>query len=114
MPFINTVTTKEISKEKKSELTKRYGEVISTLPGKSEGWLMLKFEGGAEMAFRGDAESDCAMIEVELYGGADASAMNALTGKISEILNTALSIPKDRIYVKYFSTPAWGYDGENF
>lgn len=114
MPFINTITTKEITKEKKSRLTGALGDAISLIPGKSERWLMLKFEGGAEMAFQGDSETDAAMVEVELYGGAPEDAMNTLTGRITEILNTELGIPTDRIYVKYFSTPAWGYCGENF
>ena len=114
MPFINTITTKEITKEKKALLTQRLGDAITVLPGKTESWLMLKFEGGAEMAFKGDSESDCAMVEVELYGGADDESMNALTGKISLILEDVLGIAPERVYVKYFATGAWGYSGENF
>ena len=66
MPFINTITTKEITKEKKAKLTSELGKAISIIPGKSENWLMLKFEGGADMAFRGDGDNDSAMVEVEL------------------------------------------------
>ena len=114
MPFINTITTKEITDEKKSKLTSELGKAISIIPGKSENWLMLKFEGGAAMAFRGDSYSDCAMVEVELYGRASSESMDALTGKITEILNRELGIAPDRIYVKYFSTEAWGFSGGNF
>lgn len=113
MPFINTITTKEISKEKKNELTRLLGEAIALIHGKSERWLMLKFEGGADMAFSGDSERDCAMVEVELFGEADKNATGALTKRITEILRDELDIPTERIYVKYFGTRAWGYDGEN-
>ena len=114
MPFINTITTKEISSEKKAVLTSQLGKAIELIPGKSEKWLMLKFEGGAAMAFRGDCTNDCAMVEVELYGSASTESMNSLTGRITEVLHDELGIESDRVYVKYFSTPAWGYDGENF
>ena len=113
MPYINTVSTKEINKEKKNALTRAYGEAIELLPGKSEKWLMLKFEGNADMAFAGDTEGDFAMVEVELLGNSSAEAMGKLTGRISEILDEVLGIPSDKVYVKYFSTPTWGWSGEN-
>ena len=36
MPYINTVTTKEITEEKKAALTRALGEAITLIPGKSE------------------------------------------------------------------------------
>ena len=114
MPYINTVTTKEISKEAKAELTRELGDAIKLIPGKSEEWLMLRFEGGTEMAFRGDADADCAMVEVSLLGTAAPDALSALTSRITELLGAKLSIPHDKIYIKYFETDKWGWNGFNF
>ncbi len=113
MPYINTVTTTKISDEAKERLTKEYGKAIKLIKGKSEEWLMLRFEDGAKMAFRGNAKADSAMVEVELYGEADKADLNKLTGKICELLQRELGLDSTRIYVKYFSTGNWGYDGEN-
>ncbi len=113
MPYISTVTTKKISEEKKKELTSKLGEAISLIPGKSEEWLMLKFEGAAAMAFRGDVSAEAAMVEVSLFGTAGSDALEALTAKITEILNSSLGIPKDGVYIKYFETDTWGFNGFN-
>ena len=43
MPFINTNTNIEISKEQEITLKEKLGKAIEIL-GKSEGWLMLSFE----------------------------------------------------------------------
>ena len=114
MPYINTITTKPITKEIKKDLTKLLGEAIEILPGKTEKWLMLRFEGDAEMAFRGDFESDTAMVEVALLGKSEGAYLEKLTARLCEIIEEKLSIPSDRIYVKYFETDKWGYDGGNF
>ena len=114
MPYINTITTKKITEETKKGLTRLLGEAIEIFPGKSERWLMLRFEGEAQMAFRGDFESDTAMIEVALLGKADAEALGKFTARVCEIVTEMLGVPSDRIYVKYFETDKWGYDGANF
>lgn len=112
MPYIKTTTTVSISEGKKEELTRAFGRAIELIPGKSEHWLMLKFEGDARMAYRGSAE-DCAMVEVDLYGAADGAALDRLTGEISEILARELGLDPDRIYLRYLSVGNWGWNGAN-
>ena len=114
MPYINTVTTKEITEEKKAALTRALGEAITLIPGKSESWLMLNFEGSAKMAFRGDGVTDCAMLEVEIFGKASADALCRLTQRLCSVTSEILAVPSDRIYVKYRECDKWGYDGSNF
>ena len=74
MPFISTKTTKTLTKEMETRLKEAYGKAIELLPGKTEKWLMLSFDGGAHMAFHGDSESDMAFITVSLVGKAPCSA----------------------------------------
>ena len=114
MPFINTITTKEITEEKKAELTKALGEAIALIPGKSESWLMLNFIDSAKIAFRGDGVTDCAMLEVEILGKASAKDYEALTGELCRLTSNILGVPSDRIYVKYSEYDKWGFDGSNF
>lgn len=112
MPFIDTKTNVKITKEQETALKTGFGKAISLI-GKSEAWLMLNFESGCSMYFKGD-DSPCAIAEVKLYGSASQSAYNALTAKLTELLSSTLSISPSRIYVKYDEIEYWGMGGHNF
>lgn len=114
MPYINTITTADITEDKKAKLTAAFGKAISLIPGKSENWLMLNFNGSAKMAFRGDAQKDCAMIEVEIFGTAKDEDFEALTAELCTLTGEILGVPADRIYVKYRECEKWGWRGSNF
>ncbi len=112
MPFINLKTNIKITEDREDILRKELGEAITVIPGKSEAWLMLGFQDEMKMAFRGDA-SPLAMIEVDIYGKADPTYYDILTRRLCDITSATLSIPGERIYVKYSEVDHWGYDGEN-
>ena len=114
MPFINSKVTVKVSEEKREVIKKKLGEAISLIPGKSESWLMVGFEDSYDLYFQGNKDGESAFVEVSIYGSTSASAMNALTGAICELFETELSIPKNRIYVKYQEIPNWGWNGNNF
>ena len=114
MPFINTKASVAIPSEKREIIKKRFGEAISLIPGKSENWLMLGFEEYVHMYFAGDNSKPTAFVEVKIFGEADEADLNRLTAAVTTILNDELSIPKDRIYVKYELCSHWGWNGENF
>lgn len=113
MPFINVKTNAQVSKDKETAIKSALGSAITAIPGKSESWLMVGIEPEHILYFKGDA-SPAAMVEVSVYGQANSAAFNSLTGKICEILNEQLSIDPSRIYVKYFATADWGWNGSNF
>lgn len=114
MPYIDTKTSAIITKDQKDRLIKEFGAAIELIPGKSEEWLMLNFDGGCRMAFRGISDVPCAMIDVQIFGKTTDQAYDALTERICTIINDTLQIPSDRIYVKYTEKDRWGYNGFNF
>ena len=114
MPMIITKTNASISVEQEIILTKAFGEAIALLPGKTEEWLMLSFEDGARMAFRGSCDRELCYIEVNLLGAASREAYDKLTARLCELIHETLGIPTDGIYVKYEEAKTWGYDGFNF
>ena len=114
MPFINTKTSVKITDEKRTEIKSLLGQAIRLIPGKSESWLMLGFEDNIKMYFKGDDSAPTAFIEVKIFGSASASDYDKLTAKITEIFNSTLAIPSDRIYVKYEEVEHWGWNGSNF
>ena len=113
MPYIELKTNIKITDDREEILRKEMGQAITVIPGKTEAWLMLGFKDEMKMAFRGDT-SPLAMIEVDLYGKADPTYYNILTRRVCDITSATLSIPGERIYVKYREVEHWGYDGENF
>lgn len=112
MPLITAKASTEISKEKELSLKAQFGSAIELI-GKSESWLMVDFKENCHLYFKGD-DAPCAMVEVELFGKATDSGYDALTERLTEIVEAVLGIPKDRIYVKYSEIGHWGYSGFNF
>ena len=113
MPFISTKTNVPVSEKQTVSLKTRLGKAIELLPGKSESWLMLSFEGSIPMYFQGKADP-AAMVEVNCYGRIDAAAADRMTAAVTDIVSDELSIPAGRIYVKYEETGLWGWNGSNF
>ena len=72
MPFINVMTNSEI--KDKDALKAELGNDITAIPGKSEAWLMVKFEDKADMYFKGSNEP-CAMFEIAVFGSANKMLM---------------------------------------
>ncbi len=113
MPYINVKTNQQIADDTAESVKAQLGQAITAIPGKSEGWLMVGIEDGAKLWFKGD-DAPAAMVTVSLYGGASSGNLSNLTGRITDILNSDLNIPADRIYVAYFPTDDWGWNGSNF
>lgn len=109
MPHINIKTNKEIIKEKELLIKEKLGEAISII-GKSESWLMIEFNSNCNMYFKG-SDDDCAYIEVKLFGS---STYNEFTNVLTDLISNELNILPSNIYVSYFETNNWGYNGSNF
>ena len=113
MPFINTRTSAEISKEQEKQLKEKMGSAIRLI-GKSESWLMLNFEDNCRLYFKGDNSENMAIVEVALFGKASSSQYDALTEAITNDISAVLNIAPSNIYVKYEEVDHWGYNGFNF
>lgn len=112
MPLITTKVSTDITKEKEIALKSQFGSAIGLI-GKSESWLMVEFRDNCRLYFKGD-DAPSAMIEVDLFGKASDSGYDALTERLTDIVETELGIPKGRIYVRYSEIDHWGYSGFNF
>ncbi len=113
MPYINVKTNAAVPAQKAETIKSALGQAITAIPGKSENWLMVGIEAGQMLWFQG-SDAPAAIVEVTIYGSAAASAYDAMTGKVTSILNDALGIAPNRIYVKYAETEHWGWNGSNF
>ncbi len=113
MPYINTVTNVAIPKEVEKELAAEFGKNIGLIKGKTENWLMLNFTENSNMYFAG-SDAPTAMVEIQIFGKASDAEYDDLTKATCKLINEKLSIPENRIYVKYEEFNRWGWNNMNF
>ena len=113
MPFINTQTTAALSSSKKDTLTAEIYNITSECLGKGENWIMVGYEDNASLTFQGST-TDIAYIEVKSFGAPSPAGADRMTAKLSSLFERELSISPDRIYVSYYHTDKWGWNGSNF
>ena len=114
MPFIGSKVTVKVSNEKEEIIKKRLGEAIKLIPGKSETFLMVGFQNEYSLYFGGEKLEKGAFIEVKIFGKTSKEAYANLTSAICNIYEEELTIPPNKIYVKYEEVENWGWNGSNF
>lgn len=116
MPVIYTHASTAISTEQSERLKAIFGQAISLLPGKSENWLMCLFDANVTGFFAGDGSQPVAFIEVNAFGRNEVpqEAWEKLTETLMPAVGQELGIEQNRIYIRYLSSPDWGWNGSNF
>ncbi|MDE6722689.1 MAG: hypothetical protein K2J55_00655 [Eubacterium sp.] len=112
MPFINTNTKVEISKEKEIALKTKLGKAIEIL-NKNESWLMISFDDKCSMYFKGE-ETPMAFVDISVFGQPNDAQCEEMTKEVCKIFEEELSIPADKLYVKYNGSTQWGWNNMNF
>ena len=113
MPMIKVETTVSLSEEKRDILKAELGKAISIM-GKPESYLMINLVDNQDLYFGGNKLDKGAYVEVKALGNIEAGQSDKMTAKVCEILNTQLGISGDAVYVAYFGTSNWGWNGRNF
>ena len=113
MPYIHTQTNVSLTPETERLLTQDLGRAVECL-GKSERWLMLRFEDRCRMAFGGDAREPVCFVGISLFGECAPERTAEMTREVTRLLNERLNVPPERIYVRYLSCGTWGWNGGNF
>ncbi|MFC2496387.1 phenylpyruvate tautomerase MIF-related protein [Scardovia wiggsiae] len=116
MPVIHTHVSVTTTPEQREALKNAYGEAISILPGKSEGWLMCPFEDGMPIYFAGDDKEPAAYVEINAFGRSPVSpdTWERLGQAVMKAVHETLGISEDRMYIRYTATADWGWNGGNF
>ena len=113
MPFISTKTTEALTARQKDQLSASLEQIAKRCLGKGESWVMTGYEDGCSLHFRGSSEG-CAYVEVKLFGTPAPAACDAMTGEVCQLFAKELGLSPDRIYVAYYPTDQWGWNGGNF
>ncbi|MDE5899640.1 MAG: hypothetical protein K2H09_10340 [Treponemataceae bacterium] len=113
MPMIQMKLAGSVPQEQRSILAAELGKAVGIL-GKPESYLMLNFEDNQDLYFAGRKLDKGAYVSVQLFGEADGGASAKMTAKICGLLGSVLGIPADAVYVSYWGTRNWGWNGGNF
>lgn len=112
MPFINMKTTAALDNAKKETLTTELMRITKETLGKGENWIMTGYEDRASLSFQGSAE-DVVYVEVKTYGTPAAAGADRMTAAVCALVEKELGIPAGRVYVSYWGTDMWGWNGGN-
>lgn len=114
MPFINAKVSLTLEEKQKEALKIAFGQIITTIPGKSEDYLMVGIEDNYDLYMAGSKLDKGAFIEIKLFGAAEKEDLEKVTDKVCESLDKLLAIPGKYVYVTYQSINDWGWNGFNF
>ena len=113
MPMIKAEVTMPLPVEKRDVLKAEFGKAISVM-GKPETYLMVNLVENQDLYFGGKKLDKGAYVEVKVLGSVDSGASSKMTAKVCEILEKELGIPGNAVYVSYWGTTNWGWNGNNF
>ena len=113
MPMIEAKVSMDLSAEKRDVLKAEFGKAISIL-GKPESYLMINLIDKQDLYFAGKKLERGAYIEIKVLGSIDSNASSKMSAKVCDILQKELGIPGNCVYISYWGTPNWGWNGGNF
>lgn len=113
MPFVDVKVSVALDEPKKAALAQAVVKIAGKALGKGDSWVMTNIEGSKYLYFQGSAEP-CAYINVSLYGSASSAGASELTQKLTQTVTQQLGIPAGRVFISYFGTQQWGFNGQNF
>ncbi|KAL0347522.1 UNVERIFIED_CONTAM: Macrophage migration inhibitory factor [Sesamum calycinum] len=105
MPCLNLSTNVSLEGVDTSSILFEASSTVAKLIGKPEAYVMIVLKGSVPMAF-GGTEQPAAYGELVSIGGLNSDVNKKLSGAIANILESKLSVPKSRFYLKFYDTKA--------
>ncbi|MDR0730505.1 MAG: tautomerase family protein [Treponema sp.] len=110
MPYIAINTTEKLPAAKQEAIKTAIGSLISIIPTKTEGGLLIDFSGDHRF-YRAGALVTGAYIEVRLYRSSDFGAKKKFTEEVFSLLSRELGIEKDHMQLNIIELENWGGGG---
>eukprot|EP00850_Spirogloea_muscicola_P018822 SM000176S03153 [mRNA] locus=s176:202932:204254:- [translate_table: standard] len=101
MPTLNIQTNVPADGVVTSDILKDGSKAVSKIIGKPESYVMVSLKAGVPMSF-GGSEEPTAYGEVVSIGGLDAETNKKLSAAVCDILQSKLSVPPNRVYIKFY------------
>jgi len=114
MPYLKLNTNLAIDDAHAPQLLSRLSQLVAQETGKPERYVLVELNAEKAMLFAGGSEP-LAYLECKSIG-LSAKQAKSLSAALSQLLETALAIPPERIYIEFSNCPAefWGWNGSTF
>ncbi len=116
MPLLNVFSSaKPLAEPALSEALASFSKLLAAELGKPERYVMVGFAPRLEMSFAGSRAPAC-YAELKNVGRLARDQVERLSRLLGDALATALSLPRDRIYIEFTNADGalWGFDGGTF
>ncbi|XP_043701878.1 macrophage migration inhibitory factor homolog [Telopea speciosissima] len=111
MPCLNLSTNVSLDGVDTSPIFSEAIKAIANIIGRPESYVMVLLKGSIPISFNGNNEP-AAFGEVISMGGINSEVKKKLISAIGTILETKLSVPKSRFFLKVFDTTAMRFDSK--
>lgn len=111
MPYIDAKLTVPVTDTQREVLKTQFGQAISLLD-KPESFLMIGIQDNYDLYFGGNRLENGAYVSIAMLGEPDRTKDEAMTAKVTEILQEQLDIPPKFVYVSYHGVRDWGWRGK--
>lgn len=114
MPLLKIQTNKVVEPATAKTLIADASTTVADLLGKPERYVMVSLEHNPAMLF-GGSDEPLAYMELKSIGLPE-SQTTEMSRSLCELLNKALDLPADRIYIEFADAPRsmWGWNGGTF
>lgn len=115
MPCLNVSTNVNLEGVDTSAILAEASKSVANIIGKPEAYVMVVLKGSVPMAFGGTQEP-AAYGELVSIGGLNPDVNKKLSAGIASILESKLSVPKSRFYLKFYDSKRsdFGWNGSTF
>jgi phenylpyruvate tautomerase len=114
MPYLKLATNQPIDKNDVTPIVNQLATVVAKETGKPERYVMIELAGNRTMLFAG-SDAPLAFIVCKSIG-LSPSQSKSMSLALCQLLENALKIPSDRVYIEFSNCPAeyWGWNRSTF
>ncbi len=114
MPLLRLETTATLPDEQRQQLLTSLSKTVAETIGKPEQYVMVTISPAAILM--SGKPGHAAFVDVRSIGGLTNGVNRKLSHQVCKLLNDALGVPANRVYVNFNEVEAanWGWNGSTF
>jgi phenylpyruvate tautomerase PptA (4-oxalocrotonate tautomerase family) len=114
MPLLSIETNAEVSAPNIEALLSRASALVARELGKSERYVMLRYEHNPSMRFAG-SDAPLAYLILKSIGLPEGSTP-ALSKALCDLIEEAIGVAPERVYIEFVDAPRalWGWNAKTF
>ncbi|HEB57595.1 MAG TPA: hypothetical protein ENJ01_00045 [Gammaproteobacteria bacterium] len=114
MPYLKIQTNVPLDAAQRQDLLPQASQRVAAQLGKPERYVMVRLDPVQPMLFAG-SDAPTAYLELKSIG-LSADQTTGLSESLCELMQTALGVPPERVYIEFSDAPRamWGWNSGTF